>query len=1157
MPHNIFNLYSAEAFAQHPMSLWSLDDELHFVSLVSGSAVYSVVGGASASVSNPPTEKPQETVGIADISLELDSFVGSASATTITTQSFTVPDDIDTDKQTVCISAFIYTYGTNISQLDIGFQYGATTSVKTYTSLNTNAWTKITYTMDVPSSGSVTPYINVVYDGIQKTFSLYNFAVGQWSEEYNHESQGTVPIPFASNSSSTSLSYSIGGALSASPSLYKTVTADAYGLSDEYHGYYFVENNKMLARNTSLPMTFGAANITELSPSAHGIPSLVVPGRGFLHSNGKYRATTAEFWLRIYPDVTSKTRIFGPVTSKDGLYVDKEFLTLRIGPYEKSYFIGKWYRPMLIDIVYTETFIGVMINGDMVIEQTLVSINVDLPNSSITDTDWLGFYCTSEIKKFEVDCIGIYPYTVERQIAKKKFIYGQGVGPVNDVTRKFGSVSAPIDFSFSDYSNNLIYPDMTKWISGFYSNIDADSKFITLPKYSLPEIKYFGQDLTPFNIDRRRRTWGGIRIRTWYQWLSNIWRQLSSAREIEPLFDNFTFQEDRQSDFYIRLKPLSTYDEVYGSIVFNSLNIISDPITSTFGLFSLNTSEVAEAEVGSEITIMHFKNNSTGDTFRIIYDDASNQIQYIYNSTTIKTFSFTPGASDTYFIAGLRFADVSREYATTIRKFFSIPQNIRLNVGGNGIDQFVGKIYRINFNNNFFTRKDVSSYFDSEGFAYYNSDVELSLSDAPFSYVGNYTLFFSKANDSIIMDIASAGYWEDSIPLTTLGSYVLNSNGQRESYDLDVMQFNIDYPASLLSQDSFDTESNLKAYVTLQTYQDVGKVAYSNYTNTKALGTSRYVDFENISTNIDTTKFRVVNGTLIFAPKRIIDFKNAYITVHLEMKSPGIYTNPIKIQRMSVASLSYDEASLYPINTSTGQKLYPFTRDGISYINKSKNPVLISKDTTPYLYLTGDSGIQTLPYPEVESTSSSYFRRGISIPLNQDKKENYTMHGLHMWCFYNKSETISARSRMFSISYQNTRYDLYLEPETGGKRAKVVPYLSELLSETITDEIVMYSNGIKQDVYVTPLSWALISLRFENPVSLNSIRGQLEVYPGVLFNNVTVFEDSIYKRVDDIFESHLGLSNIVSDDSTTLAVNFDKVDVFSDIKWTTYSGKPL
>lgn len=1454
MTQNIFNLYSAEAFAQHPLSLWSLDDDFSYLSLISASPVYNIIGGVSASVSNPPTEKPDETVGIADVFIQLDNFVGSGSDTTITTQGFTVPNDIDVEKPTVCVSAFIYSYNTEISELEIGFQYdnplfiaigndssdvipllneGRTVLVSTdtvtwtsstlpslrvwssaaygnktfvavnrwnneigistdgilwtsntiptfgsflsiaygkdtfvcaaynsssvatstngiswtigtmpssnnwtsmtygngifvstcselspstaaatstngitwtartlpslkrwnatsygnstfvataigssaaaystdgatwnsatlpfnqlwksvsygnnvfvavgmytagsatstngvtwtarampssrrwesltfgnkifiaiahdtqiiakssdgitwtqstlpinsswafmgyadifnpedssiYQNLELNSWKKIAHTIEIPLFDTdMTPFINVKHPGLEKTFSFYQFSVGQWSEPFNHETQGAVPVSFSSISASSDLIFSIGGKLLESPSLFEIKEADVYGLSEEYKGFYFVENKKMLSSNTKLPMVFGSGDITEIHNSEYGMPSLVFPGRGFLHSSGKYKQITAEFWLKIYSESLTKTRIFGPVSSQDGLYVDKEFLTLKIGPYEKSYFINKWYRPMLIDICYTENYISVMINGDKVIEQGLVSRDVEFPISQTFNNDWVGFYSTENILKFEIDCLAFYPYIVQDQLAKKKFIYGQGVGQADQVTRKFGAVSFPIDFSFSKYSQNIIYPDMTRWTSGFYSNIEADSNFLTLPSYVLPEIKYVGEDPSIFNIERRRRTWQGIRNRSWEIWKSAFWRQLSLTREIEPLFDNYFPQENLENNFYIKLKPTSTYNNVFGAIVFSSMNILSDPIKSLFGLFSLNTSEALEIESGTEATIMYFKNNSTGDIFKIVYNNSAQQIQYIYNSTIIKSVSFVPGTTDTQFIVGFNIEDLTYSYFTIIKQFFSSPQNIEYTIGGNNKDQFTGKIYRVTFNNEFFTKKDMSNYFNEDGTAQYNNSIILTTENDPFKYVGNYTLFFKKSNTSLIMDVASAGYWEDSIPLSSLGTYILNANGERKIYDLDFIQFNIDYPTSIFSESNFDLENNLKTYVSLQKYEDVGKVRYGNYSITKELEEKRYIDFENISTNIDFTKFNIVNETIIFAPKNIVDFNDAYITIHMEIKSPGINTSPIKLQRMSFASLAFDESSLYPLDSSTGQKIYPFTREGGSYINKAKNPFLIYKDSTPYLYLTGDSGIQVLPYEELEDVSSEYFRRGMSFPINQNRKEEYTMHGMHMWSFYNKSNIFLERERMFSISYLNTRYDFYLEPEVGGKRAKLVPYLYNPTLDTLADNIVMFQNGIKQEVYVYPLSWSLISLRFTTPIALNSIIGQLEIYPGTLFNNLTIFEQDIEKKVDDIFESHFGLSNIVSQDSSTLSVNFDEVNIFDDILFTTFTGKPI
>jgi hypothetical protein len=112
-------------------------------------------------------------------------------------------------------------------------------------------------------------------------------------------------------------------------------------------------------------------------------------------------------------------------------------------------------------------------------------------------------------------------------------------------------------------------------------------------------------------------------------------------------------------------------------------------------------------------------------------------------------------------------------------------------------------------------------------------------------------------------------------------------------------------------------------------------------------------------------------------------------------------------------------------------------------------------------------------------------------------------------------------------------------------------------TEELTNEFDIFENGIKKEVYIYPQSWSLITIKLKNPQELDGILGQFEISPGVLIKNFTAYESRIVKRVDDIFESHLGLSNIVAQDSSTLSINSEGLNVFSDIRWTNFSGKPV
>jgi hypothetical protein len=138
------------------------------------------------------------------------------------------------------------------------------------------------------------------------------------------------------------------------------------------------------------------------------------------------------------------------------------------------------------------------------------------------------------------------------------------------------------------------------------------------------------------------------------------------------------------------------------------------------------------------------------------------------------------------------------------------------------------------------------------------------------------------------------------------------------------------------------------------------------------------------------------------------------------------------------------------------------------------------------------------------------------------------------------------------------RIHIKLVPTDNGKRAKIQAYMSTPLGETIYENINYYQNGILlENQYIRPLAWSFITFDFPAPLNYNNFIGQIEIHPGIVFNNLAVYEGNIDKKVDDIFESHLGLSNIVAQDESTFFINSNDIDIFTDIQWSLFSGKPV
>ena len=84
-------------------------------------------------------------------------------------------------------------------------------------------------------------------------------------------------------------------------------------------------------------------------------------------------------WIKISPDSNTALRIFGPIGSTDGLYVEDGFITLVIGKHFASHYVGEWYRPMLVQIKLSSNNASLLINGEQVIALNIDMSNIDLP----------------------------------------------------------------------------------------------------------------------------------------------------------------------------------------------------------------------------------------------------------------------------------------------------------------------------------------------------------------------------------------------------------------------------------------------------------------------------------------------------------------------------------------------------------------------------------------------------------------------------------------------------------------------------------------------------------------------------------------------------------------------------------------------------------
>jgi hypothetical protein len=1153
MSYTRSNLYASRVYAEHPVATWSMDEQNYYVSLISEqekeitSENWTLDNATLSASVFDLSGYPFDNLDVNKLYLTLDS----PKEFKLSLSSSVMYSEIDQSKGSICTSSYIYIPGTtSILYVDIGFIVGGQEHYSRYTKLKINNWEKISYTYDMSEEDNFNPFIRVHFDAdadageIDTSVYFNSVSVGQWSEPYNSISTGVFEELIALPEIPRSLIDFIG--------TIKCTVLDPYGFNDSSdNGYVLSVNNSLLAKLSGIPMVYGSAGNIRLNKDAvseeDNFPSLVFPGKGFLNQSGYNKALTAEFWLRISPETLSKKRIFGPLMSEDGLYVDKDFITINVGKYTKSYFIGKWYRPMLVHFSQSLTEIFLMINGEKVISIPIDSLEIEtFPQES---EDYLGFYTHDDIYVYEIDCFSIFPYAVAEQVAKKRYVFGQGVQEQENIVAANNGNLSYVDFPFAGYSSTIRYPDRTKWNDGFYNNIIANYDGISLPQYILPQLSF--NNTTNLSESEKNKIY-------------------------ENFYDeNYSIQDEEYP--YISMDPTSSYilDETYGTIYFSTIN------QTSYQTKSLHSILRASDDVTTRQSILYISNNIDTNVFEAYINSGS--IQYRFNDTVIKSETIS---ASSYFAVGINFDKIEQNYGTTVGSFFSRPETLSLNFSGKQQDVFLGKIFSLTINNEFFTDKDGDPIFNQYGFAIKTFDSSL------YDYIGSYTLLPKSNNLSMFLDIGVSGYWENSIPLSYFGKYITQSNGDRR-YDLDLVQFNIDAPTSvfLKSNESSSIYQNSLAtnvFITVQEVSEIGDFVYTQYLDVEDIGLDRILDLGN-QNDFTSKKFKINDGTIIYPPKNIYSFTNYYITVHIEISSKGINTENINIKNMGLAALSFDEGEFYSIDTPAAGKFYPVVKSEDQYVYKRNIPVVIDNESSPYLYLSGDSGISVLP--EVDGN----LVKGISVPINQSLKLDQEVVGLQMFLMFSEDSMFTEKRNIGKIISSNKSYDIVLDPENDQRRAFLYIYDSESGEQFLTAKFFL--NGkLVNNVVLEPLIWNYISISLqENAISLNGIIAEIEIYSGLRVDNIASFVElnpikqqliayDSWNIVDDqnwtywsssatwtqvldetslevtvlsldgssLFDTYAGLSSAVANDDSAINVNFDSVVILNDITWDTY-----
>ena len=1156
---NPSNLYAEKVFAEHPTGLWALDDKADYISLISeadrvlsNSAKWNITGGT---VSAYPQSVDEPFTG---------SYVGKITATPTSNDSASVImisketeetknlQDLNKYLKTFSVGGYFYSESSYISGFEIGYQYDDTTSgqtithLKNYDTIINNSWVFISETFDTPPDDTkIRLVFKINFLGGSETedvFLVNGLTFGQWSEEFASTSLGVSPIDISDKDIAVTTQ--------------EAIVAKCYGLQ-ELDGYYLVSDNMLKAKNVGVPMVYGTSGLTAIYPNEND-PSLIIPGVGLLNESGKFRQYTLEAWIRINSYSSERKRIIGPIASSDGIYVDGPSIGLRINNEYKTYYVGEWTRPMLVHMKIGEDLGSLLINGQEVISLTYSTDSLLLPTmtSQGKDQDWIGFYAYEDISPIEIDCVGIYPYLVSSSVAKRRFVFGQGVDIPENINTSYSGTSVFIDYSFADYTANYSYPNIGSWGQGFSDNMGVSKGTLFALSHPLPEIV------------------------------------LSSGTKGELFLDCKTAQTPGTKEFF-SFKPDSSWNLVSGYLFFENFDFLNTPVSGFYGCFEL-------PETSSSVqTLFRIEKENTRDYFLIQL--LNNQISYKINYNGTEETIYTPllAVPGEIVDVGLDIPTFVSKFGYPASNFFGSLSDLRMYIGGNkdGLSTFKGKIYKIGFCTKYNFQK-IRGLFNEIGVPIWNEDlfsiyqntpligidggidttsmppyggvtdtvnggisggsVVISDEDSLIDHIASYTLLPEIVFDEYKLAVSANAYWEDQLPLTYFAESVIDKRGD-QYFDLDFIQFNIDYPIpsktiAIETEPEEWTYSELseqygtpvqRTYTSLDNYLFTGYNDYEDLKNkiskeykydTDESLLKSYVTFQYTKlganqtsfyfTKIErpsrdgvlvpgsdwmTTKYEVVNNMIIYPPTGV-DFNDLSIVTHLEANLKNSERNNIVIKKLSYASQALNESDASPIGTRFGTDIYPYTKTGIYYDFKKNNPFSIYTGSSPYLYLTKDSGIQ------LKGKFDPLVNRGLLIPINESRAEGFKVIAMQLAVRFDGDYFPYAPTQIFEIQSQDSYIKFYMVAcDPTGRRAKI--YALDARTGLVQDGISFYWNGkIVKEPVITLQEWGFLGVNFLSSLNFSFFEGAVRLTGPLLFNSISYYQSTNLQEVQNISE---------------------------------------
>lgn len=1117
------NLYANRAFSEHPIALWSFDEKANYKSLISESDRELDAWPTKTNF----TASEYTLAAVGDIPFP-DSYTTQAYPTNnaVTDCVFTsgtvwTGTDIYPD---VPVSASIYIFlpEARVAYVDFGSTNGVDTDYTRHAmpSAGRNFWVKLSHN-------------DLTYE---KLYIKINFESGSLEEDTTWLFNGLTLGQYSEQTSSDSLGVETTEADTLDDLIVNTTLPDTGAWyhtqsigSKEKDLYYIEQDKRLLAYNTAMPMVYGSNYLTRIIPSSDDSPSLVFDGDGFLCNTGKHDTYTLEFWLRVCGFTSTPRKIFGnagfiagTTESSDGLWITSSVISLVVGNSEiLSYNVGAFSDPMLVHITYTPSEVTLIINGETVAAKQIDDVN-ELTFAE-NDSFWLGFWGHEDLS-IEIDCMSLFGYVVPELVARKRFIWGQGVNEINAVNAQYQGTGVSADFAAAKATSNVAYPLNFFWESGHLDNLTVKKNKLSVPELSLPDTV--------------------VGTGTKAEWLASI----NTNFPTEEVFSYVPDTPYESANSYTSFGRLGDYAQNPVGVVVTWMNdSVEDEPILTISHPSYSARSIVLSITGGDTLLLEYTEGATTTTIHTSSYDALEKQSTFINLPALLT------SSDETIPDGMR-------------QIFSNSNEIKLVISTdqNGVTN-TGKYYSVGIasKNNF--DLSVSSLLPTTTRVV--SNIERAADDEYSCFdLCTYSWLPKREFGIFYEDVGIKGYWQDYVSASQLAGIVTDYRG-KQKLSLNNLQFNIGHPQP---GNLMGTESGVWTYDEMTEYYGdsvlgllyhgffTGYVSYDDLStrtitaddpdislplDTSDMFVRSFISFQKNSKyikqrgdlegavpatsgtvlyaqaygNCIDKEFEVVDGTSIIPPINVTP-DNLLLSLYLEFSVPGIFTYPVAVKSLEVASHTLNQDTFTPIKTRGGKSVYPVINSGAFYDHGGVHPFRIDKRGYPYLYLGKETGFLSEADRFTPET-----HKGFLIEVPEGVSEDYRLDNLQFWARRNKlfPET---EQKIFSFSYSTEEIYVTMQSYQSDKTRGILRAYNG--DGTVNEEVTFYQNGnLVKNPVMDQSQWAAINIAMPaGGLSLQTSIGYIRVHQGIVFNNISYFAarstlgsaDVVYRQWSDV-----------------------------------------